>query len=39
MLVSALMGLEIMQSAYRHAIEEGYRFYSYGDASLLLPKG
>jgi S-adenosylmethionine:tRNA ribosyltransferase-isomerase len=37
MLVSALMGLEIMQSAYRHAIEEGYRFYSYGDASLLLP--
>src|SRR3546814_568431 len=38
MLVSALMGLEIMQSAYRHAIEEGYRFYSYGDASLLLPK-
>lgn len=39
MLVSALMGLENMQSAYRHAIEEGYRFYSYGDASLLLPKG
>ena len=38
MLVSALMGLEIMHSAYRHAIEEGYRFYSYGDASLLLPK-
>ena len=38
MLVSALMGLEIMQSAYRHAIEENYRFYSYGDASLLLPK-
>ena len=39
MLVSALMGLEIMQSAYSHAIAEGYRFYSYGDASLLLPKG
>ncbi|MEZ5737448.1 MAG: tRNA preQ1(34) S-adenosylmethionine ribosyltransferase-isomerase QueA [Novosphingobium sp.] len=39
MLVSALMGLERMQAAYRHAIEEGYRFYSYGDASLLLPKG
>lgn len=37
MLVSALMGLEIMQSVYKHAIEEGYRFYSYGDASLLLP--
>ena len=38
MLVSALMGLETMQSAYRHAIDEGYRFYSYGDASLLLPE-
>jgi S-adenosylmethionine:tRNA ribosyltransferase-isomerase len=37
MLVSALMGLEAMQAVYRHAIEEGYRFYSYGDASLLLP--
>ena len=37
MLVSALMGLERMQAAYRHAIEQGYRFYSYGDASLLLP--
>ncbi|MBA3939872.1 MAG: tRNA preQ1(34) S-adenosylmethionine ribosyltransferase-isomerase QueA [Sphingopyxis sp.] len=39
MLVSALMGLEMMQSAYKHAIEGGYRFYSYGDASLLLPRG
>ena len=39
MLVSALMGLEAMQAAYTHAIEGGYRFYSYGDASLLLPKG
>jgi S-adenosylmethionine:tRNA ribosyltransferase-isomerase len=38
MLVSALMGLERMQAAYAHAITEGYRFYSYGDASLLLPK-
>ena len=38
MLVSALMGLETMQAAYAHAIEGGYRFYSYGDASLLLPK-
>jgi S-adenosylmethionine:tRNA ribosyltransferase-isomerase len=38
MLVSALMGLDVMKSAYTHAIEAGYRFYSYGDASLLLPK-
>jgi S-adenosylmethionine:tRNA ribosyltransferase-isomerase len=37
MLVSALMGREVMQSAYAHAIASGYRFYSYGDASLLLP--
>jgi S-adenosylmethionine:tRNA ribosyltransferase-isomerase len=37
MLVSALMGLEVMKSAYAHAIDVGYRFYSYGDASLLLP--
>ena len=37
MLVSALMGLERMQAAYRHAIDSDYRFYSYGDASLLLP--
>ena len=37
MLVSALMGLDVMKSAYAHAIAEGYRFYSYGDASLLLP--
>lgn len=37
MLVSALMGLEAMQAAYAHAIAENYRFYSYGDASLLLP--
>jgi S-adenosylmethionine:tRNA ribosyltransferase-isomerase len=39
MLVSALMGTDRMQAAYRHAIESGYRFYSYGDASLLLPPG
>ncbi|MCM8729646.1 tRNA preQ1(34) S-adenosylmethionine ribosyltransferase-isomerase QueA [Hephaestia sp. GCM10023244] len=38
MLVSALMGRERMQAAYAHAIETGYRFYSYGDASLLLPE-
>ena len=38
MLVSALMGLERMQAAYAHAINQGYRFYSYGDASLLLPE-
>ena len=37
MLVSALMGLDVMKAAYAHAIEQNYRFYSYGDASLLLP--
>jgi S-adenosylmethionine:tRNA ribosyltransferase-isomerase len=37
MLVSALMGRDVMQAAYAHAITGGYRFYSYGDASLLLP--
>ncbi len=37
MLVSALMGRERMQEAYAQAIATGYRFYSYGDASLLLP--
>ena len=37
MLVSALMGLDRMQAAYAHAIAEGYRFYSYGDASLFVP--
>ncbi|SNS21414.1 S-adenosylmethionine:tRNA ribosyltransferase-isomerase [Sphingomonas laterariae] len=37
MLVSALMGRERMQAAYAHAIADGYRFYSYGDGSLLLP--
>jgi S-adenosylmethionine:tRNA ribosyltransferase-isomerase len=38
MLVSALMGLDLMKAAYAHAIAAGYRFYSYGDASLLLPR-
>ena len=37
MLVSALMGIDVMKAAYAHAIAEGYRFYSYGDSSLLLP--
>ncbi len=37
MLVSALMGTDIMQAAYAHAIKAKYRFYSYGDACLLLP--
>ena len=38
MLVSALMGLDVMKSAYDHAVGAGYRFYSYGDASLLIPQ-
>lgn len=37
MLVSALMGRERMLAAYEHAIARNYRFYSYGDSSLLLP--
>ncbi|MFN2100789.1 tRNA preQ1(34) S-adenosylmethionine ribosyltransferase-isomerase QueA [Altererythrobacter sp. MF3-039] len=37
MLVSALMGLERMHQIYARAIEQEYRFYSYGDSSLLLP--
>jgi S-adenosylmethionine:tRNA ribosyltransferase-isomerase len=36
MLVSAFCGLDVMQRAYAHAIECGYRFYSYGDACLLF---
>ena len=35
MLVSAFSGLDVMQNAYAHAIDNDYRFYSYGDASLL----
>jgi S-adenosylmethionine:tRNA ribosyltransferase-isomerase len=35
MLVSAFSGKETMRRAYAHALAEGYRFYSYGDASLL----
>ena len=37
MLVSALMGRERMKQAYSYAIDAKYRFYSYGDSSLLLP--
>jgi len=36
MLVSAFMGLDVMKAAYAEAIRERYRFYSYGDACLLL---
>jgi S-adenosylmethionine:tRNA ribosyltransferase-isomerase len=36
MLVAAFCGLEVMKRAYAHAIEAGYRFYSYGDACLLF---
>ncbi|MGA2055603.1 MAG: tRNA preQ1(34) S-adenosylmethionine ribosyltransferase-isomerase QueA [Bradyrhizobium sp.] len=36
MLVAAFAGLETMKSGYAHAIESGYRFYSYGDACLLF---
>ena len=39
MLVSAFAGLERMQAAYAHAIAQRYRFYSYGDASLLWRGG
>jgi S-adenosylmethionine:tRNA ribosyltransferase-isomerase len=36
MLVSAFSGLDLMRRAYAHAIDAGYRFYSYGDACLLF---
>ena len=39
MLVSALMGADRIRALYAHAIAERYRFFSYGDASLLLPHG
>ncbi len=39
MLVAAFAGLERMKRAYAHAIAERYRFFSYGDACLLLPEG
>ena len=37
MLVSALMGKSLMDRVYAHAVAQNYRFFSYGDASLLLP--
>jgi S-adenosylmethionine:tRNA ribosyltransferase-isomerase len=37
MLVAAFSGLDTMRAAYAHAIAAGYRFYSYGDSSLLFP--
>src|SRR6195952_5512071 len=39
MLVSAFSGLDTMKAAYAHAIADGYRFYSYGDACLLFRGG
>lgn len=39
MLVSGLMGADRIRAIYDHAIAQRYRFFSYGDASLLLPKG
>jgi S-adenosylmethionine:tRNA ribosyltransferase-isomerase len=38
MLVCAFCGLEVMRAAYAHAVDAGYRFYSYGDACLLFRK-
>ncbi|GAB1363476.1 hypothetical protein MASR1M32_27120 [Rhodobacter sp.] len=39
MLVSALMGKATIDRVYDHAVKSGYRFFSYGDASLLIPGG
>ncbi|MBA3403596.1 MAG: S-adenosylmethionine:tRNA ribosyltransferase-isomerase, partial [Gemmatimonadaceae bacterium] len=36
MLVAAFAGYELIMRAYREAIEEGYRFYSYGDAMVVI---
>jgi S-adenosylmethionine:tRNA ribosyltransferase-isomerase len=36
MLVSAFAGQAMMKTAYAHAVADGYRFYSYGDGSLLF---
>ncbi|MAX74262.1 MAG: tRNA preQ1(34) S-adenosylmethionine ribosyltransferase-isomerase QueA [Nioella sp.] len=38
MLVSALMGVDRIRALYAHAVAGGYRFFSYGDASLLIPQ-
>ena len=38
MLVSAFAGKDVMKCVYAHAIDQGYRFYSYGDSSLLFPE-
>ena len=38
MLVAALMGQEAIKTLYAHAIQSKYRFFSYGDASLLIPQ-
>lgn len=37
MLVSAMMGTQVVRDIYSHAIQQGYRFFSYGDASILFP--
>jgi S-adenosylmethionine:tRNA ribosyltransferase-isomerase len=39
MLVSALAGRDYILGAYAHAVKERYRFFSYGDAMLILPHG
>jgi len=39
MLVSAFAGVEEIRHIYRHAIEQKYRFFSYGDAMIILPEG
>ncbi len=39
MLVSAMIGTGRVKEIYRHAISQGYRFFSYGDSSILFPKG
>lgn len=39
MLVSAMMGTQVVRDIYSHAITQGYRFFSYGDASILFPSG